>query len=179
MIKILSLLLLLVINQSHAFVGSDSFSQYIGLKSTQSSAESRTLSSAVTALQTPVNFSCLDLINYWSQLFNEFFLRPLPFARRQSVLFGDLTLVYRSLVSLFNFFQITINDLRSQLSGFECGAEQFAMCKAVDKKLPKKRVIHILISQLNFFFGSNYSYNPLYALWNTGFLAYQCICRTC
>ena len=171
MIKLVLLIVLISITQSNAILRSDA------LNSDQTSPESRTISGL--SLKNPVNLSCLDLLNYWTQLFNEFYLKPLPISRRQLPVFGDVAIVYRSLVSVLNFFQITINDLRSQLSGLECTAEQFTVCNSVDKVLPKKKFLNVLVSQLNFYLGSNHGYNPLYALWNSGFLAYQCICRTC
>ena len=136
-----------------------------------------------TGLQSAVNFSCLDLVNYWSQLFAETFVKPFGSFRQFPSPFGDLSQLYFILVSLFNFFQITLNDLRSQLSGIECMAEQFSVCKAIDnnllKFLPSHNYFNHFVNHANFYLTSNHNFNPLFAVWNSGYLSYKCLCKTC
>ena len=135
-----------------------------------------------TGMTEAINLSCLDLVNYWSQLFNENLLKPQTL-RLFSPIFGDLSQIYFVLVSVLNFFQITLNDLRSHTSGIECMAEQFAFCRAIDESvvslMPKNNYMNHMFNHANFYLQSNHNFNPLFAIWNSGYLSYKCLCKTC
>lgn len=189
LIKITIILVIFIVLVDNCLATIDLISQLFNGNAVESLANSEPISTALTA-QNAVNFSCLDLLNYLTQLFNEYLLKPLTIARQSSAggflaaLGGpELATIYTFLISLLRFFQITLDDLRTQMSGIECLGEKTSFCRTIDSnilsQIPKKEFMNTLTNQLNFFFGSNYNYNPLFALWNTGYLFYKCFCRTC
>ncbi len=151
----------------------------------ESIKESATLRTALL-LNDSINFSCLDLVNYLSQLFSKYFIRNLVIGRQfTNPLFSDMSTIYKLLVTMFRFIQIVLNDLKTQIKSIDCIGEQIMFCQLIDNNIlnhfSNRKLWQKIVNQLNFFFGSqeHYYYNPYYAVWNSGLLFYNCYCQTC
>jgi len=151
-------------------------------KSIRESAKFRT----ALLLNDSINFSCLDFVNYLSQLFSKYFIRNLIIGRQlTNPLFNNMLTIYKLLVSMFRFIQIVLNDLKTQIKSTDCIGGQIMFCQLIDNNIlnhfSNRKLWQKIVNQLNFFFGSqeHYYYNPYYAVWNSGLLFYKCSCQTC
>ena len=174
---------MIICGQSKGSVANRSIDRFFIENIKRSFPESQTLRQTDLKVDNAVNFSCLDLVNYWSQLFNENFLKPMSSFRMISTPFGGLSQIYIFLVSILNLFQMTLNDLRSHTSSVHCIEEQYSICRIIDESFlsifPSNGLYKTMLSQTNFYLGSNHNFHPLFAIWNTGFLSYKCFCKTC
>jgi hypothetical protein len=171
------IILILIENISTNFLNEDEVKQSI--------RESATLRTALL-LNDSINFSCLDFVNYLSQLFSKYFIKNLIIGRQlTNPLFSDMSTIYKLLVTMFRFIQIVLNDLKTQIKSIDCIGEQIMFCQLIDNNIlnhfSNRKLWQKIVNQLNFFFGSqeHYYYNPYYAVWNSGLLFYKCYCQTC